>query len=109
MSDKYVKVSMYINEVDEWHHRPAHVEILKMLQEHNIAGGTVLHAIAGFTAKEGVHTTHLVDFGGRLPLVIEFIDTAEKARHVMPFLREMVPHRLIIRQDVVAISKEWGD
>jgi uncharacterized protein len=109
MSNELVKVSLYINEADEWHHRPAHIAILVMLREEGLAGGTVLHAVAGFTLKEGVHTTHLVDAGGKVPLVIDFIDTEEKVKRVMPKLREMVPHRLIVRQAVVNIVKDWGD
>lgn len=109
MSNNLIKVSIYLNEADEWHHRPAHVEILNMLQHEGLAGGTVLHAIAGFTAKGGIHTSHLVDFGGRLPLVIDFIDTEEKVRKVLPHVREMVPHRLIVRENVVKVTEDWGD
>lgn len=38
------------------------------------------------------------DAGGKLPLVIEFIDTAESIERVMPLLQKMVGHRLIVRQ-----------
>ena len=102
MSVELVKVSMYIHEADEWHHQPLHLAVLKMLREQGIAGGTVIHAVAGFTLKGGVHTSSLVDVGGKLPLVIDIIDTEEKVLNILPRLQEMAPHRLIIRHPVTA-------
>jgi len=100
MNRQAVRVSVYINEADAWHRRPLHLEVLRMLHQEGLAGGTVLRAVAGFTGGGGVETTSLVDAGGRLPLVIEFIDTPEKVARVMPRLREMVGRRLIVRQPV---------
>lgn len=100
MPAEMVKISVYINEADEWKHRPLHLEILSMLHKHGLAGGTVLRAVAGFTGHGGVQTTSLVDAGGKLPLVVEFIDTAEAVERVMPELKKMAGQRLIIRQRV---------
>ena len=102
MARDVIKVSVYINEGDEWHHRPLHLAVLRLLHEQGLAGGTVLHAVAGFTGGGGVETTSLVDAGGKLPLVVEFIDTAEKVDRVMPQLKTMVGPRLIIRQHAEA-------
>jgi PII-like signaling protein len=71
-----------------------------MLRQRGLAGGTVLRAVAGFTGGGPVETTSLVDVGGKLPLVIEFIDSADKVEQVMPALKEMAGHRLIVRQRV---------
>ena len=95
-----VKVSVYINEGDEWNRRPLHLAMLRMLSERGIAGGTVLHAVAGFTGHGAVQTTSLVDAGGKLPLVIEFIDSTDKVDSVMPQLMQMAGKRLVIRQQV---------
>ena len=90
-------VSVYINEADRWNHRPLHLEVLRVLYEQGFSGGTVLRAVAGFTGSGGVQTTSLVDAGGKLPLVIEFIDTPENIDRVMPLLKEMVGQRMIAR------------
>lgn len=95
-----VKVSVYINEGDEWEQRPLHLEVLKMLDEKGLAGGTVLHAVAGFTAKDGVQGAPQGNTGGKLPLVIEFVDSNENVERVLPLLKEMVRHRLIVKQKV---------
>ena len=76
---KAVQVSVYLNEADEWHRRPLHLEMLKYLREQEVAGATVLHAVAGFTGRGRVKTSTLVDAGGKLPLVLTFIDTDENS------------------------------
>ena len=104
MNASGVKVSVYINEADEWKRRPLHLELLRMLHDEGIAGGTVLHAVAGFTAHGRVESSSLVDAGGKLPLVIEFIDSAEAVERVMPRLRAMAARRLIVRQNLEIIN-----
>jgi hypothetical protein len=101
-----IRISVYINEADEWHRRPLHLEVLQMLHRHGIAGGTVLRAVAGFTAKGGVETTSLVDAGGKLPLVIEFIDSTDKVEAVIPELKKMAGNRLIVRERVQSLEGE---
>lgn len=101
MAPILTKVSIYLNEGDEWHGRPLHLEVLRVLHDRGIAGGTVLHAVAGFTAKGAVETTTLVDAGGKLPLVIDFIDSAERVAAVLPEVKKMIHGRLIVRHDVV--------
>jgi PII-like signaling protein len=48
-----------------------------------------------------VHASHLVDAGGQLPVVLTFVDTDEHIQRVLPTLREMAPHRLIVRENVL--------
>lgn len=93
-------VSIYINEADEWQRKPLHLEILRFLHAQGVAGGTVVRAVAGFTGAGGVQTTSLVDAGGRLPLVVQFVDSEVNVTRVLPRLREMARQRLIILQDV---------
>jgi uncharacterized protein len=61
----------------------------------------VFHAVAGFTGRARVKTSMLVDAGGKLPLVLVFVDTDEHVNRVLPHLREMAAHRLIVRENVV--------
>ncbi len=96
-----VQISIYLNESDEWRHRPLHMELLNYLRKENVAGATVLHAVAGFTGRQRVHTSTLVDAGGKLPIVLTFIDTDEHVARVMPRLKELAAGRLIVRENVV--------
>jgi PII-like signaling protein len=97
-------VSVYINEADEWRRKPLHLELLRMLHHEGLAGATVVRAVAGFTGKGGIQTTSLVDAGGKLPLVVQFVDVEENVQRVMPQVRAMAPARLITVEDVEVVS-----
>ena len=96
-----VQVTMYLTEGDSWHHRPLHLEILKYLREENVAGAVVLHSVAGFLGRSKVRTAHLVEAGGSLPVIVTFVDTDEHVSRVLPHLKEMAAHRLIVRENVI--------
>jgi PII-like signaling protein len=96
-----VQVTIYLNEADQWHRRPLHMEILNYLREENVYAATALHAVAGFLGRQQVKTSSLVDAGGKLPVVIVFVDTDEHVSRVLPKLKEMAAHRLIVRENVV--------
>ncbi len=95
-----VQVTLYLNEADEWRRRPLYLEILNYLRREDVAGAAAFHAVAGFTGRGGVESAHLVDAGGRLPVVVTFVDTDEHVSRVLPMLREMAAHRLIVRENV---------
>ena len=92
---------MYLTEGDSWRHRPLHLEILNYLREENVAGAVVLHSVAGFQGRSKVRTAHLVEAGGELPVIVTFVDTDEHVCRVLPKLKEMAAHRLIVRENVV--------
>jgi hypothetical protein len=96
-----VQVTIYLNEADQWRHRPLHLEILNYLRKENVYGAIALHAVAGFLGRHRVETAHLVEAGGKLPVVIIFVDTDEHVSRVLPTLKEMAAHRLIVRENVV--------
>jgi uncharacterized protein len=96
-----VQVTIYLNESDQWHHRPLSAEILNYLRQENVYAATALHTVAGFLGRQEVKTSHLVDAGGTLPVIIIFVDTDEHVGRVLPKLKEMAPHRLMVRENVV--------
>lgn len=95
-----VQVTIYLNESDQWHHRPLHIEILNYLHSENVYAATVLHAVAGFLGRQRVKASHLVDAGGKLPVIVVFVDMDEHVARVLPKLKEMAAHRLIVRENV---------
>ena len=71
---------------------PAHVETPDLAKT---------YAVAGFTGHGRVKTSTLVDAGGKLPLVLTFIDKEEHVERVLPQIKKMAGHRLIVREKVV--------
>jgi PII-like signaling protein len=96
-----VQVTIYLNEADQWHHRPLHMEILNYLRKENVYAAIAIHAVAGFLGRQRVETAHLVEAGGKLPVIIIFVDTDEHVDRMLPMLKELAAHRLIVRESVV--------
>lgn len=98
--DMAVQVTIYLNEADQWHHKPLHIEMLNYLRKEGVFAATATHTVAGFLGRHRVETAHLADVGGKLPVIITFVDTDEHVARVLPALREMASHRLIVRENV---------
>jgi PII-like signaling protein len=96
-----VQVTLYLNEADPRHHKPLYLEILNLLRKENVAGAAAFHVVAGFTGRARVQTSHLVDVDGKLPVVLTFVGGDEHVSRLLPTLREMAAHRLILRENVV--------
>src|SRR5215467_14127476 len=96
-----VQVTIYLNESDKWQGRPLHIAILSYLHDENVFAACTTHAVAGFLGRQRVKTSHLVDAGGKLPVVIVFVDADEHVNRVLPRLKEMAVNRLIVRENVV--------
>ena len=76
-----VQVTIYLNEADQWHHRPLHMEILQYLRQENAYAATAIHAVAGFLGRQRVETAHLAETGGKLPVIMYVI---HDGGHVVP-------------------------
>jgi PII-like signaling protein len=100
-SEMAVQITLYLNEADQWRHRPLHLEILNYLRQENVYAATAVHAVAGFLGRHRVETSRLVDAGGKLPVILVFVDKEEHVSRVLPTLKEMAAHRLIVREEVM--------
>jgi uncharacterized protein len=99
-----VQVTIYLNESDEYQRKPLYLAILNYLREQNVAGAVAFHAVAGFNGRMRVKTASLVDAGGKLPIIVVFVDVDEHIERVLPKLKEMAAGRLIVRENVVAVG-----
>jgi PII-like signaling protein len=96
-----VQVTIYPNQAEQWHHRPLHMEILTYLRKQNVCAATAIHCVAGFLGRQRLETAHLVEAGGKLPVLVIFVDTDEHVSRMLPTLKEMAAHRLIVRENEV--------
>ena len=97
---KAKRVSIFINEGDKWHGVLLHLELLRALAKEGIAGATVVRGVAGYTRSAGIATTSLVDAGGRMPLIVEFVDSEENVERMLPVIVKMIGNRLVTTMDV---------
>ncbi len=103
-SDAAQQVWIFLKESDQWHHKPLFLVVLELLRREGVAGATVLRGLAGFGARGQVHTATLVELGSELPVVIIFVDRADRIARLMPQLTEMVQVGLISTTPVTVIK-----
>lgn len=98
------KVGIYVAEDQRYHGSAAYAAILDFLFFHGVSGATVTRGIAGFGADHQLQTSSLVDLAVRLPIKIEFIETAEKVDELMPKLQVMAGSGLIEMHDTTIVK-----
>jgi PII-like signaling protein len=99
--DMAVQVTIYLMEGDKFGNRPLHSEILNYLHQESVYAAITLHGVGGFIGRMRIKSSHLVDAGGKLPIVITFVDADVHVNRVLPRLKEMAANRLIVRENVV--------
>jgi uncharacterized protein len=100
-----VLVRVFFGDADKWHHRPLATALLERLRSEGFAGATVLHGVAGFGAASVIHTAHLVDLSGDLPVILEVVDTEEQVAKLMPILDEMLTGGALVTTEKVHVRK----
>jgi CBS domain-containing protein len=94
------RVTIYIGETDQWHHQPLFIAILEFLRREGCAGATVARGIAGFGANSRIKTASLLELSIDLPVVVTWIDRADRIERLLPQLAQLVPAGLITIEDV---------
>ena len=98
-------VRVFFGDADKWHHQPLATALLERLRREGFAGATVLHGVAGFGAASVIHTAHLVDLSGDLPVILEVVDTEEQVAKLMPILDEMLTGGALVTTEKVHVRK----
>lgn len=100
LSERELRLSIFIGESDQWHHKPLYVEIVHRAHKAGLAGATVLRGIEGYGATSRIHTTHLFRGSEDLPLLIVIVDTDDKVRAFLPQLDDLDIEGLVALDDV---------
>jgi PII-like signaling protein len=100
-----VLVRVFFGDADKWHHQPLATALLERLRREGFAGATVLHGVAGFGAASVIHTAHLVDLSGDLPVILEVVDTEERVAQLMPILDEMLTGGALVTAEKVHVRR----
>ncbi len=101
-SGEMLRVEIFVLESAQWRGEPLYLAILRFLQRQGAAGATVLRGIAGFGSHQQIHRATFVDVGADLPLLIVWVDRADRIARLMPQLESMVTGGLIVTQPVRA-------
>jgi uncharacterized protein len=98
-------IRIFIGDADKWHHMPLDRALLERLRREGFAGATVLHGVAGFGARSVIHTSHLIDLSGDLPVVIEVVEDDEHVQKLLPILDEMLTTGALVTMEKVRVLR----
>ncbi len=98
-----VRLTIFVGESDQWHHRPLYTEVVHRAHAAGLAGASVMRGVEGFGASSRIHTTRLLSLGQDLPVVIVIVDSAEKIEAFLPELDELITEGLVILDEVDVI------
>ena len=105
------RLTILVNENDQWHHRPLYTEIVHRAHRAGLAGASVFHGIEGFGGSDTIHTSRILSLTDDLPCSIVIVDVEERVRAFLPELDELVTEGLVLldRVEVVRYAGRQRD
>lgn len=95
-----VRLTVFVGEDDQYHHRPLYTEIVHRAQAAGLAGASVFRGVEGYGASSRIHTTRLLSLSEDLPIAVVIVDEEERIRGFLPRLDELIGEGLVILDDV---------
>lgn len=94
------RVTIFIGDTDQYHHKPLSTEIVHRAHARGLAGASVFHGIEGFGAASHIHTSRILSLSDDLPIAIVIVDTEEKITDFLPELDDLIDEGLVIIDEV---------
>jgi len=103
LSGTALRMTVFISENDQFHHRPLYTEIVHRAHAAGLAGASVVRGCEGFGASSRIHTSRLLSLGESLPVLIIIIDRPDRIREFLPQVSELVTKGLITLDEVEVV------
>ena len=100
MSEPMKMLIVFLNEVDRTGDEPTFEVLMRRLQHREIAGATAHHGVMGFGMHHRMHAKGLFGISDDRPITVTVIDSETKIRALLPEVRSLVPHGLMLLMDV---------
>jgi CBS-domain-containing membrane protein len=94
------RVRIYLSERDRSAGQPLYLAALERLRREGATGATALRGVAGFGPGHRLRTAGAAELNQSPPIVIEWVDRAERIARVLPLLDELLPDALITIEDL---------
>lgn len=84
-----LRLTLFVNESDTWHHKPLYAEIVHRAHRAGLAGAAVFRGIEGYGASSLIHTSRLLSLSDDLPVLIIIVDAEDAIRAFLPDLDDL--------------------
>jgi PII-like signaling protein len=84
-----LRLTILVDEDDQWHHRPLYDEIIRRAHAAGLAGASVFRGVEGYGANNRIHTTRILSLSEDMPVAIIIIDTEPLVRDFVAALQEL--------------------
>ncbi|MFD0887004.1 DUF190 domain-containing protein [Streptosporangium algeriense] len=108
MSGRGLRLTVFLDDTDTWHHRPMYTEIVRRAHAAGLAGASVFRGLEGFGATQVVHTTRLLSMADDLPVTVVIIDTEEAVRAFLPQLDDLLIEGVAVLDQVEIVHHHGG-
>ncbi|MBX0329768.1 DUF190 domain-containing protein [Oscillochloris sp. ZM17-4] len=99
-SEHVQRVRMYLSRDDQWEGRPRYLAVLDRLRSAGATGATAIQGLAGFGPGHRISTSLIEPASQRQPVVIEWIDRADRVARLLPLLDELLEQAMVTVEDV---------
>ncbi|WP_421654359.1 DUF190 domain-containing protein [Leptothermofonsia sp. ETS-13] len=95
------KLTIYINESDQWHGKPLFTALVEEARKQGLAGATVTRGIEGFGVRQHhrIHTARIMELAD-LPIIVTLIDREEAIAQFLSSVQEMVAVGLVTQETI---------
>ncbi len=100
---------IFIGESDRYKGRPLFEAIVEKGREAGLAGASVFRGIMGYGGHSRIHSARVLRLSEDLPVMIEFVDTAEKIEAFLPTLDGMIAEGLVTLERVEVVWYRRGE
>jgi len=104
IAGKALKVSIYLSDGSRHHGAATEATILDYLFRQGVAGASVFKGVSGFGVDHHLHSASFVELSDKLPVKVEFIESAEKVDALMPTLTDLCGTGMIEVQETTVVK-----
>jgi len=101
---KRKELRIYISNEDTYEGKPLFEALLSLAKEKELAGATVVKAVAGLGVHSEIHSFNVWVLKQKVPLIVTMIDTEEKIRRYLEAAGEMIAEGLVTMSDTEVVQ-----
>lgn len=100
LEGRALRLTVYVGENDQVHHRPLYSEIVHRAHAAGLAGASVFRGLEGYGASSHIHTSRILSLSEDLPIAVVIVDAEERVRAFLPQLDDLVREGLVMLDEV---------